>query len=215
MLHRTPSSCCTRDIGVSKAHIPQLCEHGELLRYTKPPKRSKPAPKRKRRRESAAERKARERFSEAALARPCFFVGRRDCERCVGRGETILFGEEKWACTECNGSGQHRCSGPKDAHHLVEQQWLKRNYADRPADELLAIRFDPRIGAPLCRDNAHDPITRKATRIYWHELNPECIEFCTEVDDRYLELPTPWGGRRQSMVERLKLECSEREAVAS
>lgn len=36
----TPSGCCTREVGMSKAHIPQTCEHGELLDYPKKLKRT-------------------------------------------------------------------------------------------------------------------------------------------------------------------------------
>jgi hypothetical protein len=35
MLHRTTSGCCEKEIGSSKAHIPQQCEHGETFNYTK------------------------------------------------------------------------------------------------------------------------------------------------------------------------------------
>lgn len=35
MEHEANPCGCKRDIGSSKAHIPQTCEHGNLLRYTK------------------------------------------------------------------------------------------------------------------------------------------------------------------------------------
>jgi hypothetical protein len=33
MLHRTSTGCCEREIGMSKAHIPQSCEHGRPFKY--------------------------------------------------------------------------------------------------------------------------------------------------------------------------------------
>jgi hypothetical protein len=42
MHHRTPSGCCEKDIGSSRAHIPHYCEHKELYVYTKQIKRSAP-----------------------------------------------------------------------------------------------------------------------------------------------------------------------------
>jgi len=44
-------------------------------------------------------------------------------------------------------------------------------------------------------------------------LTPECIEFCEEVDRRYLEVLTPAGVRRSSMVEELRRECPVREVA--
>ncbi len=224
MKHRTRSGCCEKKIGSSKAHIPQRCQHGELFFYTKQLGRTattkrRSSLKRTQRRESAAEKRARLHFNETVLdRRPCFFRGRRPCEHCRGDGEIVELGfelggcagpseiEEREGCLACSGNGEHHCSGRKDAHHLVEKQFIRRNYADLPEDKLLAILFDPRIGAPLCR-TAHDGI--KANKIFWHELTDECKEFCAEVDDLYLHLPTPAGARRQSMSVRLKQECPE------
>lgn len=42
MIHRTSSGCCEKDIGSSKAHIPQTCKHNELLVYVHQLKRSAP-----------------------------------------------------------------------------------------------------------------------------------------------------------------------------
>lgn len=42
MEHRTPSGCCSTDIGMSQAHVPHVCDHGEVFVYTKQPKRSAP-----------------------------------------------------------------------------------------------------------------------------------------------------------------------------
>jgi hypothetical protein len=114
-------------------------------------------------------------------------------------------------CPVCAGAGVHNCEGRKDAHHLVEKQWIRRNFSDLPEDELLAILFDPRIGAPLCRA-AHDNI--KKERIYWDEVSEECKEFCAEVDKRHRHSVESLTGRRiftrPSMLTRLKLECPER-----
>lgn len=42
MLHRTSSGCCEKDIGSSRAHVPQTCKHGEVLVYTKQLNRTAP-----------------------------------------------------------------------------------------------------------------------------------------------------------------------------
>jgi len=42
MPHEARPCGCTRDIGMSKAHVPQTCDHGNLFQYTKPLKRSAP-----------------------------------------------------------------------------------------------------------------------------------------------------------------------------
>lgn len=102
----------------------------------------------------------------------------------------------------------HRCVYPLDAHHIVEKNWIERNYADLPEDELLAILFDPRIGAPLCR-GGHEAV--KTLRIYWHEVSDECKEACQEVDRQWLDVKTPAGLQRQSMYEELRRVCPERE----
>lgn len=170
-------------------------------------------------RESAAKREARQKFNRE-VSGPCFFRGIRPCFRCGGESEyregTIgpqTVGQEPQGrvhvCTTCHGEGVHNCKGYKDAHHLVGQQWLKRNYSDLREDMLLTICFDPRIAVPLCRA-AHESVTAKRSHIYWHELPEEAREFAADIDQLYLRFPLPWGGQRQSMLERLKLECPER-----
>lgn len=167
--------------------------------------------KRSARRESSVERDARQEFNRVVLAGACSFRGRRGCEYCNGpyghaHGVDI--------CPSCGGDNDHRCSGRKDSHHLVEQQWLKRNYSDLREDMLLTICFDPRIGVPLCRA-AHEAVTARRERIYWHELPEEAREFAADIDQLYLRFPLPWGGQRQSLVTRLKLECPEMEKAAT
>jgi hypothetical protein len=221
MLHRVDSCGCKTDIPKSKAHIPRSCEHGGLYIYvhglgskakSRPRKRGGSL-KRTARRETAAEKRARDHFNEVVKGWWCFFREKRECEHCGGAGgvAVVTIGTTV-RCVVCEGAGVHRCKGRKDAHHLVEKQWIRRNYADLPEDALLQILFCPQIGAPLCRV-AHDGI--KKHRIFWHELTPECIEFCEEVDRRWLEVRTTAGLRRQSMVERLRVECPEQEAVST
>lgn len=160
------------------------------------PKPRKPL-KRTGRRETPAEKKARERFNEVVLSWPCWSrKSRKRQKRSAGATNTEFNNEAV---------ERHICRGPGDAHHLVEKQWIRRTFSDLPEAELLAILFDPRIGAPLCRA-AHDNI--KTERIYFDELTPECVDFCREVDERYRDLGS--GRRRPSMLTRLKLECPER-----
>jgi hypothetical protein len=149
--------------------------------------------KRTRRRISAAETQARERFNETVKCWPCYF------------GPTHIRLAQSYEQLGRYYRRIHYCDGVLDAHHLVEKQWIRRNFSDLPEAELLAILFDPRIGAPLCR-RAHDNI--KNERIGWDELSDECIEFCAEVDERYRDLGA--GRLRPSMLTRLKLECPAR-----
>jgi hypothetical protein len=126
---------------------------------------------------SAAETIARQRFNREVKARRCFY------------SEEIDGGMRRKG---------HECTYPLDAHHLVEKQWIRREFGDLPEDVLLAILYATAIGAPLCR-GGHENVKR--LRIHWHEVSDECKEFCREVDERY-------GDNHPSMVERLRLECS-------
>jgi hypothetical protein len=125
---------------------------------------------------SDAETKARQRFNREVRDKECFYSERID-------------GEAR--------RGGHVCTYPLDAHHLVEKQWIRREFGDLPEDELLAILYAPQIGAPLCRAG-HEGVKR--LRIHWHEVSDECKLFCLEVDRRY-------GDNHPSMFERLRLEC--------
>lgn len=106
----------------------------------------------------------------------------------------------------------HVCSYPLDSHHLVPKQHIQANFSDLPADEFLAIIFNPLIGAPLCR-RGHDQVTLHHASIYFDELRVECIEYCESVDRQWGDIPTPSGVRRQSMLGRLELESPKREPV--
>lgn len=204
MLHRTPSGCCEKDIGSSKAHVPQVCAHGELLIYTKQLGRSagtgkRPTLKRTQRRETAAEKKARLRFNKVVKGWPCWFGATRPCEECGGTGcWSDWNGEEGGGgtCGLCEGDGKHRCSGIKDAHHLIPKDFIRQRFRGLlPEDELLEILFNPLIGAPLCR-KAHDAITSKSDRIYWQDLTDECLEYVGSLPD--------------FMLLRLERECLKR-----
>lgn len=129
---------------------------------------------------SAAETKARQHFNREVRARSCFYAD-------TIEGEKRRMG--------------HECTYPLDAHHLVEKQWIRREFGDLPEDELLAILYDPRLGAPLCRAG-HEGVKR--LRIHWHEISDECKLFCREVDKKY-------GHNRPSMYERLRRECLQGE----
>jgi hypothetical protein len=127
---------------------------------------------------SEAETKARQHFNREVRARECFY-------------SDLIDGEKR--------RPGHVCTYPLDAHHLVEKQWIRREFGDLPEDELLAILYDPRIGAPLCRAG-HEGVKR--LRIHWHEVSDECKLFCREVDERY-------GADHPSMYERLRRECQD------
>jgi hypothetical protein len=125
---------------------------------------------------SAAEIKARQHFNREVTGERCFYSEQID-------GESRRKG--------------HVCTYPLDAHHLVEKQWIRREFGDLPEDELLAILYNPAIGSPLCR-GGHENVKR--LRIHWHEVSDECKLFCQWVDDRY-------GANHPSMYERLRREC--------
>lgn len=144
-------------------------------------------------RETPARRSARERFNRTVRRHGCFYSSYRTED-----GKPRREG--------------HHCSYPLDAHHIVSKQFIESNYADLLEDELLAILFDPRIGAPLCR-GGHEGV--KTLKIFWDEVSEECKEACAEVDRRWLDVPTPSGARRQSMYARLELECPKREAATA
>jgi hypothetical protein len=143
--------------------------------------------------ETPHRRAAREAFNRAVKQHRCFYSAYR-----------TLDGKARRA--------GHHCSYPLDAHHIVEKSWIEDNYRDLPEEELLKILFDPRIGAPLCR-GGHDAV--KSLHIYWDELEPECIEFCSEVDAQWLDVPAPAGYQRKSMYEELRRACPVREAGVS
>lgn len=131
--------------------------------------------------ESSAETMARQHFNREVTAKRCFYSERID-------GEARRRG--------------HVCTYPLDAHHIIEKQWIRREFGDLPEDDLIAIVFDPRIGTPLCRAG-HENVKR--LRIYWHEISDECKLFCCWVDETYPGHP--------SMFERLRRECLEPETI--
>ena len=141
--------------------------------------------------ESPARRAARQAFNRAVKQHGCFYSAYRTKD-----GKPRRKG--------------HICTYPLDAHHIVEKNWIERNYADLSEDELLSILFDPRIGIPLCR-NGHANVAN--LRIFWDEVSGECKEACREVDQRWLEMPAErW--RRRSMYEELRRVCPKRKMVA-
>jgi hypothetical protein len=220
MKHATSTGCCEKDIGASKAHIPQTCEHGEIFLYTKAfgskprkPMRRRSSPlKRTRRRETAAEKRARLHFNEVVKSWPCWFSWHRPCERCEGGGEIAVplrsggveYGPQFIDCPVCNGDGKHHCTHPKDSHHLVPKDFIRQRFRTLPEPELLSILFNPLIGAPICR-KAHEAVESGNDKIYWQDLTEECLEYV--------------GSLPESVLVRLEIECPKRspeqfEAVA-
>lgn len=163
-------------------------DHGTELRQ--PRKQITRVPGRK---GTASYDRARRYFNNEVCGKRCFFA------------DVDEFGEPR--------RPDHRCSYPLDGHHLVGKSWLEGNFPDLPEQDFLAIIFNPLIGAPLCR-RAHDPVTINADYIYRHELRFEAIEFCESVDDQWGEILLPTDSKRQSMLERLRLESPVREVVA-
>jgi hypothetical protein len=204
---KTASCGCTVPVIMGKK-TPERCEeHGKLflgkslgydvtglpsggttVMVERPRRRSKPL-KRTRRKETKAERAARDNFNDKVKFKACWFRWHRPCERCDGTGWMRQFGllpgepDEAVRCRVCDGDGKHHCEGRKDAHHLIPKQFIRKRFQGvLPEDRLVAILFNPKIGAPLCR-KAHDRIESGADRIYWSDLTDECIEYVGSLPD--------------------------------
>lgn len=210
---------------------PEKCEHGRRFQTAAelaPPKPRKPlrpvsekraaelasgarvAPKRKplkrtHRRETPLEKEARDHFNDVVKSYPCWFRVTRPCGNCGGSGEveTLLEGDFAMAtCAACGGDGRHHCSGEKDAHHVIKKQFIRRMFqAVLPEPAFVAILFNPRIGAPLCRYGSHEPVEKGQARIYWEDLSEECIEYVGSLPD--------------FMLIELERQCPKRSAVAA
>jgi hypothetical protein len=98
----------------------------------------------------------------------------------------------------------HICAGHVEAHHVIDAQWWRREFGDLPEEKLIALVYDPVIGAPPC-GGFHAAVTAKREAIYFHELDRELIEHCERLD---LEYP----GR--GVLARLRLECPVLEPAA-
>jgi hypothetical protein len=112
----------------------------------------------------------------------------------------------EWPCWAKDHRPGHTCRGPKDAHHLVPKSWIADTFADLSEPALLEIKYAPIIGAPACRI-FHDALENRSQLIHWHELDPECIEFCERIDEKYPARP--------SMLARLELESPQRKQAAT
>lgn len=115
-----------------------------------------------RRRESAAERLARQEFNRLV------------CE---------------WPCWAKDHRASHVCRGPKDAHHLVPKSWIAEMFGDLSEPALLEIKYAPIIGAPACR-TFHEGLENRSQLIHWHELDDEAKEFCRRIDEKYPGRPS-------------------------
>jgi hypothetical protein len=141
-------------------------------------------------RETAAERRARQHFAAvvAGKGRFCFFA------------DVTEAGEPR--------RPDHQCSGCLDPHHLIAKSWIQRHFNDLPEDELLAIKYAPIIGCPLCR-SAHEGVPanlKPGDRVFYEELDEDLIAFCERIDCRYAKRGRP------SMAARLRVECPPRPA---
>jgi len=197
---RTAKPCGCTQQPVMGAKRPKLCDHGNL--FEKPADASKPRRplKRTQRRETAAERRARLHFNEVVKGWRCWFEATRPCEVCGGSGWTGQSSTAMNYCLVCQGDGRHHCGGGfKDAHHLIPKDFIRQRYRGIANEEqLLAVLFNPLIGAPLCR-KAHDAVEAGSDHIYWEDLSEECLEYVSGLPD--------------FMLLRLERECPKREAV--
>lgn len=163
----------------------------------------RPGLKRTVRKETAAEKRARRHFNKTVKSWPCWFSWHRECEHCEGTGgehHETQDGHPVWVeCEACGGDGRHHCDGPKDAHHLVPKDFLRRMFkAVLPEPEFVAILHNPKLGAPICR-KAHEAIESGKDRIYFEDLSDACLEYVSTLPDFVLI--------------RLENECPKREPV--
>lgn len=163
---------------------------GKPLRRGGPLKRTSSLKRSRQPRKTKAETEAREHFEAVVLAKPCYFTD-------------VLYEEGPPR------RPGHVCDGDCDAHHLIAKSWIQKHFGDLPEDELLAIKYAPIIGCPLCRA-AHDALPanlKPGDRVYFEELDDDLIAFVVWVDERYGKPGRP------SMLARLELECPRRELV--
>jgi hypothetical protein len=111
----------------------------------------------------------------------------------------------EWPCFFADRRAGHGCWGPRDPHHLLPASWLKATFGDLSDIDLADILYAPIIGTPLCR-KAHEAVEARTEFIYWHELDPELIEFCKRKEEEFPGRP--------SLLERLKLESPVKEQAA-
>lgn len=181
---------CKDNVKVGSNRGEQFCTEHPDARLSAKRSTSTKAPGRK---GTASYDRARRIFNNVVCGERCFFADRDELDNPRRPG--------------------HRCPSFRlDAHHLVPQSWIAGNYPDLPEQDFLEIVFNPLIGAPLCR-SAHDRVTLNSDYIYFDELRVEAIEFCEAVDQQWENVPLPAGGKRQSMLERLRMECPAREVV--
>jgi hypothetical protein len=112
----------------------------------------------------------------------------------------------EWPCWFAERRDAHSCWGDIDPHHLVPASFIKEQFGTLPDPELADILYAPIIGVSLCR-KAHEAVEKRVSQfIFWHELDPECKDFCRRIDRKYASRhPKP-----QSMLERLKLESPQK-----
>lgn len=107
--------------------------------------------KRRRKRISAAERRARAEFRQAVLAKG----------ECVVGDESVM------------------CDTPLDPHHVLKEQALRVHTSTLSEDEALAIRFDPRCGVVLCRYH-HNQVSRRFRRLKSGQVPASVFEFARD-----------------------------------
>lgn len=112
----------------------------------------------------------------------------------------------EWPCFFADRPQGHTCWGDIDPHHLVPASWIKQTFRDLSDPELADILYAPIIGTPLCR-KAHEAVEARTQFVYWHELGPELIEFCKQIEAKYPDRP--------SILERLKLESPIKQGAAA
>jgi HNH endonuclease len=108
--------------------------------------------KRTRRRLRAAERRAKDLFDRAVLA----------------KGECVL------------ADGRIDAHGPlRDAHHIIRKQTLRAHASTMTEQDRMELLWDPRNGVPVCRKH-HEQLTTAYRRLTRAQVPPEVWHFAEE-----------------------------------
>lgn len=77
------------------------------------------------------------------------------------------------------------CEGRLEAHHVVPQEWLRKNYRQFGPYMLANLLWDSRNGLPLCARH-HRRHTLAMNRVPLSVLPPATCEFISEVGADYV-----------------------------
>src|SRR5688500_7119207 len=71
------------------------------------------------------------------------------------------------------------CGGPCDPHHIIPKQRLKAHSSTLSRQERMELVWDPRNGVPVCRHHHHQ-LSVGFRRLHHLKLPPEAVEFASD-----------------------------------